>query len=110
MTVLECHIKGAAYYPRLMRGNPILLQTRRYVKLPAYARLDTVLARQYHRITGSSPEGPSFFPFDRWKSTAPLGISPVVGRLTLDQEAEVRTLHPQPSQPRFSSLKLTGHV
>ena len=26
-----------------------------------------------------------------------LGISPVVGRLTLTQEAEVRTLHPQPS-------------
>ena len=25
-----------------------------------------------------------------------LGISPVVGRLTLTQEAEVRTLHPQP--------------
>ena len=25
-----------------------------------------------------------------------MGISPVVGRLTLDQEAEVRTLHPQP--------------
>ena len=25
-----------------------------------------------------------------------LGISPVVGRLTLAQEAEVRTLHPQP--------------
>ena len=25
-----------------------------------------------------------------------LGISPAVGRLTLTQEAEVRTLHPQP--------------
>lgn len=28
-----------------------------------------------------------------------LGISPVVGRLTLDQEAEVRALHPQPPLP-----------
>ncbi len=29
--------------------------------------------------------------------TAPMGISPVVGRLTLAQEAQVRILYPQPS-------------
>ena len=32
-----------------------------------------------------------------------LGISPVVGRLTLAQEAEVRTLHPQPTAPENMS-------
>ena len=32
-----------------------------------------------------------------WRvATTSLGISPAVGRLTLNQETEVRTLHPQP--------------
>ena len=49
--------------------------------------LDTIQTRQYHRIHCRG--------FAITASTS-LGISPVVGRLTLDQEAEVRTLHPQP--------------
>jgi len=35
-----------------VRGTPILLQTERDVKLPAHARLDTVLARHYYNISG----------------------------------------------------------
>jgi len=35
-----------------VRGITILLQTVGDVKLTDYARLDTVLARQYHRISG----------------------------------------------------------
>ncbi|MCH9016305.1 MAG: NAD(P)H-dependent oxidoreductase [Chloroflexi bacterium] len=51
-SISECHIKRAAYYLWLTHGTPILLQTEGVVKLTAYARLDTVLARQYHRFTG----------------------------------------------------------
>ena len=43
---------------------------------------------------------------ERWVNTigvAPMGISPVVGRLTLAQEAQVRILYPQPL-PLLSSL------
>jgi hypothetical protein len=52
VSVSECHIKGAAYYPSLVRGTPILLQTESDVKLPAHARLDTVLAHHYYNISG----------------------------------------------------------
>ena len=58
--------------------------------------LDTVQTRQYHRIRC---RGIAI------TASALLGISPVVGRLTLNQEAEVRTLHPQPFLS-FDAFKL----
>ena len=53
---------------------------------------------------------------DRWVNTigvAPMGISPVVGRLTLAQEAQVRILYPQPSPvlpllPSLSAVRRFG--
>ena len=66
--------------------------------------LDTVQTGQYHKNIGRSTAinvayltAPAV-PGEIGSQTASLlGISPVVGRLSLDQEAEVRTLHPQPS-------------
>ena len=46
--------------------------------------------------------------WDRWVNTigvALMGISPVVGRLTLAQEAQVRILYPQP--PRSSAFTVS---
>ena len=112
VSISECHIKGVIYYPGLVPGTPILLQTEGDVKLAAHARLDTVLARQYHRITGHALVTAVLPPKNGCAATTSLGISPVVGRLTLDQEAEVRTLHPQPfhnTAPLSQPYRLRRH-
>ena len=80
----------------------------RYVQLPGrYCRqpltnrpAGIIILEMAGRFPLPAAAGPEFIPAPLRQT---LGISPVVGRLTLDQEAEVRALHPQPLLPLNSA-------
>ena len=77
----------------------ILVQKVLVVKLGRRLALDRGMGRYYHDLLGAG--FPRRFPVQalggRGRSAErAMGISPVVGRLTLAQEAEVRILDPQP--------------
>ncbi len=76
------------------RGTSCPKQAHLTVSLPVYSMERTLKATRPASPT-DRPPGTGGLPFS-------LGISPVVGRLTLDQEAEVRPLHPQPFLPAFT--------
>ena len=76
----------------------ILVQKAIVVKLDTSLALDRYMARYYHDLFSAGfPDRLQGAAGQTAKCPGAMGISPVVGRLTLAQEAEVRILDPQPS-------------